>query len=91
MVPSLRDGDLVLALPWLAARPGAVVLARFRDMPEVLVVKRAVRPEGDGWWLSSDNSFAGGDSDSHGVADVAGRVVLIVRDRRWRRVPGAPV
>jgi hypothetical protein len=30
----------------------------------------------DGWWVVSDNKFAGGDSFTHGVADVQGRVVL---------------
>jgi hypothetical protein len=56
-------------------------------MPDRLVVKRAVRIEESGWWLASDNSFAGGDSASHGVADVVARVVLRVRPGRlhWVR------
>jgi Peptidase S24-like len=97
MVPVLRDGDTVLVRHGCAVRPGDVVLARFRAMPQRLVLKRAVRPDGDGWWLASDNTFAGGDSAVHGVADVLARVVLRVRPtgRPWgrtvRRVRSLPV
>ena len=76
MVPTLRSGDLVLVRYRAAIRAGDVVLARFRDVPERLVLKRAVRRDGDGWWLASDNTFAGGDSVTHGVADVSARVWL---------------
>jgi phage repressor protein C with HTH and peptisase S24 domain len=81
MVPTLYDGDVVLVRHGARVRKGDVVLARFRSMPDRFVVKRAERPDGDGWMLRSDNEFAGGDSRGHGVADVLGRVVL-----RW---PGA--
>ena len=64
-------------------RPGDIVLARFRALPELLVLKRAVRRHEDGWWLASDNPFAGGDSASHGVAEVEARV--LVRLPRVRR------
>jgi hypothetical protein len=50
------------------------------------VVKRAVRAADGGWWLASDNSFAGGDSAVHGVADVVARVVLRVWPGWPRRV-----
>ena len=83
MVPTLRDADVVLVWHGTAVRAGDVVLARFRSRPDRLVVKRAVRAESGGWWLASDNSFAGGDSAVHGVADVLGRVVL-------RLGPGRP-
>ncbi|MDT4978399.1 MAG: hypothetical protein QOG07_278, partial [Pseudonocardiales bacterium] len=53
-----------------------MVLARFRDLPERAVLKRVSRREGDGWWLSSDNVAVGGDSATHGVADVQARVLL---------------
>ena len=79
MVPALRDSDIVLVRHGSTVRPGDVVLARFRDLPERLVVKRAARTHDGGWWLTSDNGFAGGDSDAHGVADVSGRAVLRVR------------
>ena len=51
MVPAIRDGDAVLAWRGGPVRPGQVVLARFRTRPDLLVVKRAVRPAGDGWWV----------------------------------------
>jgi phage repressor protein C with HTH and peptisase S24 domain len=76
MVPTLRDGDSVLVRHGARIRPGDVVLARFRAEPELLVLKRAMREMDDGWWLVSDNKFAGGDSFTHGIADVLGRVVL---------------
>jgi phage repressor protein C with HTH and peptisase S24 domain len=78
MVPALRHGDTVIVRHGGRIRPGDVVLAVFRDMPDRLVLKRAVRQEDGGWWLASDNPFAGGDSETHGVADVLGRVVLRV-------------
>ncbi len=81
MVPTLRDGDLVIVRHGARVRAGDVVLARFRDLPDRDVLKRVSRPEGDGWWLSSDNTAAGGDSSTHGVADVQARVVL--RCSRW--------
>lgn len=81
MVPTLRDGDVVLVRHGARVRPGDVVLARYRSLPDRYVVKRAVRPTGGGWWLASDNPAAGGDSAAHGVADVLARVVL----RRHRR------
>jgi phage repressor protein C with HTH and peptisase S24 domain len=81
MVPTLRDGDLLLVRLGAPARPGDVVLAVFRDRPDRYVVKRAVYPTDGGWWLSSDNTFVDGDSTTHGVADVRGRVLF----RRRRR------
>ncbi len=86
MVPTLRPGDRLVARRTARVRPGDVVLARFRSMPGRLVVKRAVRGEDGGWWLGSDNTFAGGDSAAHGVADVCARVVLRVGPGRPSRI-----
>jgi phage repressor protein C with HTH and peptisase S24 domain len=83
MAPTLRDGDAVLALrSGRATRPGDVVLAHFRTRPELLVIKRAVRPQDGGWWLEGDNGAGSDDSRSYGVADVRARVVL----RWWPRL-----
>ena len=90
MVPTLRHGDLVLASSRAPVRVGDVVLARFRSMPERLVVKRVVRAQDGGWWLASDNPFAGGDSEVNGVADAEARVVVVWRGRWPGRVPGPP-
>ena len=84
MVPTLRDGDAVLARAGgRAPRPGDIVLARFRSRPQLLVVKRLVRPEGTGWWLQGDNELVQDDSRAYGVADVEARVLL-----RWWPRPG---
>ena len=81
MVPTLRDGDAVLAWRGRAPRVGDVVLARFRSRPDLLVVKRAVRRVDSGWWIEGDNTFVTDDSRAYGVADVEARVVL----RYWPR------
>lgn len=86
MVPTLRDGDTVIVRHGARIRPGDIVLATYRTLPERLVIKRAIRAEDGGWWLASDNSFAGGDSAVHGVADVHARVWLRVAPGRPKRV-----
>jgi phage repressor protein C with HTH and peptisase S24 domain len=85
MVPTLRDGDLVIVRHGARITSGDVVLATYRSMPDRLVLKRAVRRQDGGWWLASDNAHAGGDSASHGVADVHARVTWIVHGRRPHR------
>jgi hypothetical protein len=86
MVPTLRHGDTVLVRHGAPIRPGDVVLATYRALPDRLVLKRAVRPQDGGWWVTSDNPFAGGDSESHGVADGHARVVLRLHRGRPRRL-----
>jgi nickel-type superoxide dismutase maturation protease len=87
MVPTLRHGDAVLVRgPGRAGhriRAGDVVVARYRARPDLLVVKRAIRPQDGGWWVRSDNALVADDSRAYGVADVVGRVVW----RYWPR-PG---
>jgi hypothetical protein len=90
MSPTLRDGDRVVARHGARVRAGDVVLATYRSMPGRPVLKRAVRPEGDGWWLASDNVAAGGDSSVHGPGDVAAVAVLRLRGRSIRRLRPAP-
>lgn len=84
MVPTLRHGDAVLVRTGgRTVRPGDVVVAVFRSRPDLLVVKRAVRPQDGGWWVRGDNDLVADDSRAYGVADVRGRVVV----RYWPR-PG---
>jgi phage repressor protein C with HTH and peptisase S24 domain len=77
MVPTLYAGDCLLVGRGFRVRPGDVVVARFRSRPDLLVVKRAVRPLDGGWELASDNPYATGPT---GAADVESRVL-------WRYYP----
>ena len=90
MVPTLYDGDVVVVRHTRRIRSGDIVLARFRDLPERLVVKRAVSPDGSGWHVRSDNESAGGDSRTHGPADVVGRIVWRWSSRAARRTRWLP-
>jgi nickel-type superoxide dismutase maturation protease len=81
MAPTLCHGDALLVRRTRRVRAGDVVVARFRSRPDLLVVKRAVRAHGSGWWLASDNSRTTDDSRAYGVADVTGKVVC----RWWPR------
>jgi hypothetical protein len=78
MVPALRHGDWVIAIRGQRARPGQVVLAEHPERPGFLLVKRAARREGVGWWLASDFPDAPGVRDSRhfGPARVVGRVLV---------------
>jgi hypothetical protein len=58
-------------------------VGRFPTRPGLLVVKRAVRPVGDLWWLEGDNAGATDDSRRYGPAEVVGRVAL----RYWPLPP----
>ena len=84
MSPTLKHGDQLLVAGTGRARPGDVVLARFPARPELLVVKRAVRPVGDRWWVEGDNPLATDDSRAFGPAVVVGRVLLRVWPRPGR-------
>lgn len=76
MVPTLTDGDAVVAYPVRRVRPGDVVIARFRSRPDLLVVKRAVRPYRAGWWIEGDNPYVTDDSRKYGEAIVLSRVLF---------------
>jgi len=76
MVPTLRHGDAVVVRRGARVRPGDVVVGRFHELPDRLMVKRAVRRAGEGWWLEGDSADASDDSRVYGHADVEARVVL---------------
>lgn len=81
MLPTLAPGDCLLVRRVTAGRPvraGDVVVATFASRPDLLVVKRAVRPDQGGWWVQGDNPTVRDDSRRYGPAVVVGRVVL-----RW--------
>jgi nickel-type superoxide dismutase maturation protease len=95
MEPALLPGDWLLA--WrgiragagrpVAVRPGQIVVARHPAEPGLLLVKRAVRREAGGWWLSSDNrGVSAVDSRRFGPVPpelIVGRVLI-----RYRRARG---
>jgi hypothetical protein len=90
MVPTLRDGDVVLAVPGLRVRDGAVALVRWPARPDQLSVKRlALRFPDDGeggsacWFAVGDAPTASTDSRTLGPA-VA---LAVVTHRLWPR-PG---
>jgi len=96
MVPAYYSGDLLLVHygPRAVARlrPGAAVLARDPRQTGLIIVKRAARREGAGWWLLADNEFALGDSRQFGavapeliLGRVVGRLGLGLRRRGERR------
>ncbi|MDR7251223.1 signal peptidase I [Nocardioides sp. BE266] len=85
MLPTLREGDLLLVRYAARPRPGDLVVARFAD--GTLTVKRAAeerrtRTGGAGWWLLSDNPGEGVDSRHRGVVPVDA-VLGVVRLRVW--------
>ena len=84
MLPALRPGDCLLVRRGARVRAGDVVVARFPSRPDLLVVKRAVRPVGTLWWLEGDHPGVADDSRRYGPAEVLGRVVL----RYWPLPPG---
>ncbi|MFB9883697.1 S24 family peptidase [Planobispora siamensis] len=88
MLPVLRPGDWLWVRRGARVRAGDLVLARLPGNPSQLIVKRAAWPQGDGWWLESDNQRAGGRRDSwdFGAVPVVGRVVA-----RYRPVLSLPV
>ena len=81
MVPTLRHGDALLVRLGDRVRAGDVVVGRFPTGPAHLVVKRAVRPAGTGWWLEGDNPLVTDDSRAFGTAVVVGRVLARLRPR----------
>ena len=81
MSPALHDGDVVLARLGGLPRARDVVLVRWSARPGQLSVKRAICPDGDGWWVLGDNPFGSTDSRTLGPAQVVG----VVRARLWPR------
>jgi phage repressor protein C with HTH and peptisase S24 domain len=86
MLPTFRPGDCLLVRPGALVHPGDLVVARFRTRSDLLVVKRVVRTDGDGWWVESDNPAVRDDSRRYGTADVLARVLL----RYWPLPPRRP-
>ena len=85
MLPTLREGDLLLVRYGARPRPGDLVVARFAD--GTLTVKRAAEERRTssgviGWWLVSDNPGEGVDSRHRGPV-AQEQVLAVVRLRLW--------
>ena len=84
MVPTLYHGDRLVVHWGARVRAGDVVVLRHPFQQDLLVVKRAVRPEGGLWWVEGDNPAVTDDSLRYGPAEVLVLVVL----RYWPLPPG---
>lgn len=86
MIPTLSPGETVWVLRTRRIRPGDVVVARHPEEPGLLLVKRALRPEGQGWWLEGEITGPGlADSNSFGPVPADLVVGIVVWPRRARR------
>lgn len=84
MMPTLREGDVVLALPGARVRPGSVALVRWAARPGQLSVKRLESRTAEGLWVTrGDNARASTDSRDLGPASALAAVPF----RLWPR-PG---
>ena len=83
MEPALHSGDWWLVRTVGRIRPGDGLLLRHPARPDLLVVKRAVRREPDGWWVEGDNAEWSDDSRGFGAVP-PDRVIgcLLLRYRR---------
>lgn len=86
MEPALRNGEVYLAITGVRVDVGDVVVCRHPLRPELLTVKRIIRPAGRDWWIEGDNPDASSDSREFGAisADLV-RAKVVVRLRPLRR------
>ncbi|MEO6083885.1 MAG: S24 family peptidase [Umezawaea sp.] len=82
MVPTVRDGDVVVVRYGAPPKAGDLVLVRWAARPGQLSIKRAHEQRESGLWqVFGDNRFASTDSGALGPAEVLG----VVRWRLWPR------
>lgn len=79
MAPTLFDGDVVLVRRGRVARVGDVVVVSWSARPGLLSIKRVIRKDPDGWFVTGDNTDASTDSRRFGPARIHG----VVRWRLW--------
>ena len=77
MEPTLVSGEWWMVRRIRRPAPGDVVLLVHPQRPDLRLVKRIVRADGDGWWVEGDNPEASDDSRTFGAvpeANVLGRL-----------------
>ncbi len=81
MLPTLRDGDLLLVRAARTARPDNLVVV---DLPgdRPRSVKRLIRREPEGWWVERDNPHEGVDSWALGAVPTDDLQAVVVA-RLW--------
>ncbi|MDQ3800838.1 MAG: nickel-type superoxide dismutase maturation protease [Acidobacteriota bacterium] len=83
MLPSLKDGDLVLVNPYAEPKTGDIVLAQHPFQKSVRIIKRIreISPEGR-YFLVGDNAGESTDSRSFGALsakDILGKAEAIMK------------
>ncbi len=103
MAPSVRAGDIVVAMPVAdpAASPGRVLLFDDPDHPGQLRLHRLVAPTSDGLLITRGDANAAADStpvapnDVHGIAvlraPALGLPFVWAREGRWELILGAVI
>ena len=82
-IRNLEIRDWLLARRTARVRPGQVVLAWQPQRPGFLLVKRVAWREEGGWWLASDNPWAGGIDSVHFGPVPDENIVAVVLGRYW--------
>ena len=84
MEPTLRAGDVCVVRKTNRISVGDVIVALHPDREDFLLVKRAIRRDGDTWWIEGDNATSSDDSRLFGPVPrslIFGKVIWTRRRR----------
>jgi type IV secretory pathway protease TraF len=77
MFPTYVAGDWLIATRIRRIWPGLVVVIEREARPGLLLIKRVIRAQDQGWWVEGDNGSASDDSRSFGpikANEIVGRI-----------------